>query len=106
MDPEFIFSSITMFVALFYIFKKSKHRRNILFNDLSNPFFMGNLLFVLLFCLYIYRLRDHDEKTERLKEATKKGLFAIAIAYFSKLDLVITPFWIVWTAVYFSHGWV
>ena len=59
-----------------------------------------------LYCLYIYRLRDHDEKTEKLKEATKKGLFAIAIAYFSKVDLVITPFWIVWTAVYFSHGWI
>ena len=106
MDPEFIFSSITMFAALFYIFKKSKHRRNILLGDLSKPFFMGNLLFVLLFCLYIYRLRDHDEKTERLKEATKKGLFAIAIAYFARVDLVITPFWIVWSAVYFSHGWV
>ena len=51
-------------------------------------------------------MREHDEKTERLKEATKKGLFAIAIAYFSKVDLVITPFWIVFTAVYFSHGWV
>ena len=49
---------------------------------------------------------DKDEKTERLKEATKKGIFAIAIAYFAKVDLVITPFWIVWTAVYFSHGWV
>jgi len=106
MDPEFIFSSITMFAALFYIFKKSKHRRNILLNDLSNPFFMSNLLFVFLFCLYIFHLRDKDEKTERLKEATKKGIFAIAIAYFAKVDLVITPFWIVWTAVYFSHGWV
>ena len=106
MDPEFIFSSISMFVALFYIFKKSKHRRNILLSDLSNPFFMGNLLFVFLFCLYIFHLRDKDEKTERLKEATKKGIFAIAIAYFAKVDLVITPFWIVWTAVYFSHGWV
>lgn len=106
MDPEFIFSSITMFAALFYIFKKSKHRRNILLNDLSNPFFMSNLLFVFLFCLYIFHLRDKDEKTERLKEASKKGIFAIAIAYFAKVDLVITPFWIVWTAVYFSHGWV
>jgi hypothetical protein len=106
MDPEFIFSSITMLAALFYIFKKSKHRRKILLSDLSNPFFMGNLIFVLLFCLYIFRMREHDEKTERLKEATKKGIFAIAIAYFSKVDLVITPFWIVWTAVYFSHGWV
>ena len=82
MDPEFIFSSITMFAALFYIFKKSKHRRNILLNDLSNPFFMSNLLFVFLFCLYIFHLRDKDEKTERLKEATKKGIFAIAIAFF------------------------
>ena len=106
MDPEFIFSSITMLFALFYIFKKAKHRRNILLNDLSNPFFMSNLLFVFLFCLYIFHLRDKDEKTERLKEATIKGIFAIDIAYFSKVDLVITPFWIVWTAVYFLHGWV
>ena len=106
MDPEFIFSSITMLAALFYIFKNSKHRRKILLSDLSNTFFMGNLIFVLLFCFYIFRMREHDEKTERLKEATKKGIFAIAIAYFSKVDLVITPFWVVWSAVYFLHGWV
>ena len=106
MDPEFLFSSITMIIVLFYIFKKSKHRKQILIRDFSRPFFLVNLLIVLLFCLYIYRLRDDDEKTERLKEATKKGLFAIAIAYFARLDLVITPFWVVWTAVYFSHGWI
>jgi len=106
MTPEFLFSTIGMLVAFSYILKTSKHRRKILFDDLKNRFFMTNLLLVILFCLYIYGLRDHDEQTERLKEATKKGVFAIVIAYFAKLDLVITPFWVVWSAVYFLHGWV
>ena len=52
------------------------------------------------------RVKPEKHNNTPLKEATKKGLFAIAIAYFARLDLVITPFWVVWSAVYFYHGWV
>ena len=106
MEPEFLFSNITMIAVLFYIFKKSPKHRKLILRDFSTPFFLGNLLIILIFSLYIYYLRDDDEKTEKLKEATKKGLFAMAIAYFARLDLVLTPFWVVWSAIYFYHGWV
>lgn len=46
--------------------------------------------------------RDSDDPlVKRLRDATLSGFMAFIIALFAHLDLIIAPFWLVWTLSFF-----
>ncbi len=38
-------------------------------------------------------------------ESTKKGILAIIIAIFAKIELIIPVFWLVWLTAFYLEGW-
>ena len=43
---------------------------------------------------------------EKLKNASKKAILALLIAFFTRIDLVIAPFWLIWMMAYYLEDWV
>ena len=46
------------------------------------------------------------EWSEKLKNASKKAILALLIAFFARIDLVIAPFWLIWMMAYYLEDWV
>ena len=48
--------------------------------------------------------KDNLKNKKKINHSSSKQV--IINKNIARLDLVITPFWVVWSAVYFSHGWI
>lgn len=76
----------------------------------SNPNAIIQLIIIAFWILlvrnYINRQKDGDEKSEKLKIATKRALISLLIAFFAKIDLAIAPFWLIWVVGYYLEDWV
>ena len=66
-----------------------------------------------IYLIYNYSSKNKDSKdkkisenVEKLKNASKKAILALLIAFFARIDLVIAPFWLIWMMAYYLEDWV
>ena len=79
----------------------------ILNEDFENPQFLTGLFMAIIFLVYVIS-KNHSDKEKKTKiiESVKKSLMALVIAYLAHLDLIYTPFWLVFILSFFFHDWV
>ena len=65
-----------------------------------------NFIIIAGFSAYVMSLQGHDEETEKVKDAARKGMLAFIIALMAHLELTIAPFWIVFVLAYYLQGYV
>ena len=72
-----------------------------------------SLIVVWIYLIYNYSSKNKDSKdkkisenVEKLKNASKKAILALLIAFFARIDLVIAPFWLIWMMAYYLEDWV
>ncbi len=98
--------SILLLIVCVYL-EVSVGTINMIVRDLTNLKFLIGLLFIVIFCLRILLNKKRDEEDyEKIVEGVKKGLLALIISYLSHLDLIFTPFWLVFIVACFFHDWV
>ena len=74
-----------------------------------DPIFVGNLLFVVVFSLWIiYFNKVEDAKNEhdknhriKLRQSLFLGIVAFIIALCAAFELVVLPFWIIWVSSFY-----
>ena len=59
------------------------------------------LIFLASGAAFIFGRDSRDPTVQRLRDATFSAFTAFIIAIFAHLDLVIAPFWLVWTLSFF-----
>ena len=72
-----------------------------------------SLIVAWIYLIYNYSSKNKDSKdkkilenVEKLKNASKKAILALLIAFFARIDLVIAPFWLIWMMAYYLEDWV
>lgn len=77
---------------------------------LDNKLFAFGLCITLLLIAIILNIEyilPNKEDNEKLKEAVRKGFIALIIAMFARLDLVLSPFYLVFIFAFLSSKeWV
>ena len=81
----------------------------------KKPKTIGQLAMIVawIYLVYNYASKNKDSKdkktlenVEKLKNASKKAILALLIAFFARIDLVIAPFWLIWIMAYYLEDWV
>ena len=81
----------------------------------KKPKTIGQLAMIVawIYLVYNYSSKNKDSKdkkisenVEKLKNASKKAILALLIAFFARIDLVIAPFWLIWMMAYYLEDWV
>ena len=81
----------------------------------KKPKTIGHLSLIVawIYLIYNYSSKNKDSKdkkilenVEKLKNASKKAILALLIAFFARIDLVIAPFWLIWMMAYYLEDWV
>jgi len=81
----------------------------------KKPKTIGQLAMIVawIYLIYNYASKNKDSKdkktlenVEKLKNASKKAILALLIAFFARIDLVIAPFWLIWMMAYYLEDWV
>jgi len=81
----------------------------------KKPKTIGQLAMIVawIYLVYNYASKNKDSKdkktlenVEKLKNASKKAILALLIAFFARIDLVIAPFWLIWMMAYYLEDWV
>ena len=81
----------------------------------KKPKTIGQLAMIVawIYLIYNYSSKNKDSKdkkisenVEKLKNASKKAILALLIAFFARIDLVIAPFWLIWMMAYYLEDWV
>jgi len=81
----------------------------------KKPKTIGQLAMIVawIYLIYNYASKNKDSKdkktlenVEKLKNASKKAILALLIAFFARIDLVIAPFWLIWIMAYYLEDWV
>ena len=73
--------------------------------DLTNKHFILYAIGIAIFCFFVFKSPSKSDKDKRFKEATRKALGALIIAYLSHLNMIFAPFFAVFTMDYFLSGW-
>ena len=66
-----------------------------------HKFFIPSLIIIFLWCIFVFVLKGHPFMNEKhpavktLEKSTHAGLFALIIALFAYIDIVIPVFWLV-----------
>ena len=99
---------IFLIITIKTIIKQNKYK--IIFDFVKKPEAIIGFSMIVIWCLLVYKystLKDEPkENIEKVKNATKKAILALIIAFFARLDLVIAPFWFVWLIAYYLEGWI
>ena len=101
---------IAIFILLTIRAIVSLNKTSELYKFFTNTKTVGQLCIIIVWCYLIYRfVKTHPKDknhSAKLKEATKKAMVALLIAFFARIDLVIAPFWLVWLIAYYLEDWV
>ena len=103
-DVVLVIMLITSFLVMM-----QQEKVNTLRRFSRDPIFVGNLLFVVLFSLWIiYFNKVEDAKNEhdknhriRLRQSLFLGIVAFIIALCAAFELVVLPFWIIWVSSFY-----
>ena len=96
-----IFAFSSFILIIFYIFYKSKERRNKLKELLSNRSFVFSGLIALVFSIWTLYFIPWDESNNKVRNATKHAIIAFLIGMFHHFEFKIGPFWFVWLISYY-----
>lgn len=86
-------------IGLVYMF--NNQTINTISRDFTNKTFIIYLLGISLFSIIVFLQPTKTPKQARLKEAVRKGLAALVVAYFAHLNLTFASFFIVFGGDYF-----
>jgi len=81
-----------------------KNTIHIIIADFKNKKFLIYISIIAFFSYVVFKSGSNTDKEIRFKEATRKALAALLIAYFAHLDMFIAPFFIVFASDYFLSG--
>jgi len=103
-----IFSLIAVLIGTIRAAMSSERARNRAYELITTRRWWMNMIYVILFCVYIMYTTKYDNTKEatQVKEALKKAIIALVIANLAELGLTITPFWLVFVVAFYLEGWV
>ena len=106
-----VFIFILLTIRAIIQLKKTK----LIIDFFKEPKTIGQLSLIVawVYLIYNYSSQNKDSKdkkilknVEKLKNASKKAILAFLIAFFTRIDLVIAPFWLIWMMAYYLEDWV
>jgi len=106
-----VFIFILLTIRAIIQLKKTK----LILDFFKQPKTIGQLSLIVawVYLIYNYSSQNKDSKdikilknVEKLKNASKKAILALLIAFFTRIDLVIAPFWLIWMMAYYLEDWV
>ena len=97
--PFLISLAVTIGITA-YIIYNSPTKSKLFVNLLKDKNYIVSIIIIIVISVYSYRLENTDYNL-RYKKATFFGLLAFILATVSRLQLVSTPFWIVWVLRYY-----
>jgi hypothetical protein len=106
-----VFIFILLTIRAIIQLKKTK----LIIDFFKEPKTIGQLSLIMawVYLIYNYSSQNKDSKdkkilknVEKLKNASKKAILALLIAFFTRIDLVIAPFWLIWMMAYYLEDWV
>lgn len=100
--PLFIFAAVA--AAVFLIV--GKKTLNTIRTDFKNKKFVFLIIIISLFSYVTLKSQSTTPKEKQFKEATKKAITALSIAYLAHLDLVFAPFFLIFAIEYYLSSWV
>lgn len=100
--PVLLFAAI---VIAFFLMMRKEGVIPMVLKDFKNKKFLFHVTIISIFSVVVLRGSSDTEKDKHLKDATKKALVALLIAYFAHLEMVFAPFFIVLVFSYFLSGW-
>ena len=96
---------VSFFLFLFFFVLKLKNKLSLVYKDFTNYGFLLHL-FILLSIAIIFlnnspkwKIIKTKENSEKYKDAVRKGLVALIIAYLARLDEVFAAFWLIFIFV-------
>lgn len=99
---------IFLIITIFNIWQRGKLKISELMLD--DKLFLFWFLICIVFTIYVLskkKVIENDEENNKIKESVRKAFIALIISYFSKLDLIIAPYFLVIVFSYFSYyEWV
>ena len=96
------FTSIILISAFIIVRDKGKTKR---FLDLiQGPMFSVNMLFVIIFSIYMLNSDDNTKEKKRRAAATKAAILGLLIAFMAHLEMKIASFWLIWCASYYLNA--
>lgn len=104
-----LISSVIAIVCVSVFVLYQNNELNKVINGLLDKNFIIWLILTLAYSTYILYNKAKNEDEEKSQKATRHAIMALIIAYFSRLDLVIAPFWVVWVFSYYTddlEGWI
>ncbi len=96
-----MFTGILTIMAIY-----GRDRGHGIYKLFRNKIWLMNFMIIAIFSIYVMNLEGHDEETEKVKDAARKGMLAFIIALMAHLELTIAPFWIVFVLAYYLTGYV
>lgn len=100
--PLFIAGAI--FFAFFLLIKRNT--LTMVQNDFKNKKFLFLTAVIAIFSYFSLNSPSTTQNEARFKEATKKAITALLIAYLAHLDLVFAPFFLIFALEYNLSKWV
>lgn len=103
---EYLINNIPIIILLgltYYVLfiDKIRHKKFMLL--ISNIRYISIFITpTLIFCLFVL-LSDSKYISERIISSTKKAIVAFFIALCAHLDLLVTPFWLIWVISYYLN---
>ena len=97
--PFLISLAVTLGITV-YIIYTSPTKTKLFLNLIQDKNYIVSIIIIIVISVYSYRL-DNTDYNLRYKKATFFGLLAFILATVSRLQLVSTPFWIVWVLRYY-----
>lgn len=91
---------------LFSIIFLTQHNTSTkIITDFTNKRFLLYIIGISLFSYYILHNSPNIKRGKDLKEAIRKALAALFIAYLAHLELIFAPFFLVFILDYNLSGW-
>tara|TARA_B100002051_G_scaffold135356_1_gene128596 strand:- start:890 stop:1249 length:360 start_codon:yes stop_codon:yes gene_type:complete len=93
---------VSVALVLMVIAAKTKERQtHHLLHMISQPYWLTNFAFVVVFCFIIHKFLPHTPRAKALRTAAFHGIVSLAIAVLSEAGLTVGPFWLVFLISYF-----
>lgn len=96
---------IIVIVLLFFFNMLYSKGSNEFIKDFTNIQFLFKIGFVLISSIIILRVDFKTQRGKSFKNAVRKALAALFIAYLAHLDLIFTPFFLVLVVDFYVGEW-
>lgn len=104
-DIPFIIFGLT---TIYQIYRKGKLNINsLLINNKEFLLYSFFIFFITLYVLIKKNISNNEYDNHKMKQAVKKAFISFIISYFSAIDLIFAPYFLVFIFSYYTHTeWV